>query len=107
MKGDDKWKSMPAPTGTLFDRTEDSTYVREPPFFLDFADTPESLVDIQGARVLAVIGDTMTMDPISPTCGNPVDSPAEKYLLGLCGNDQGLNGNRNGTMASVVMRIRS
>ncbi len=81
-EGDDKWKSMPAPTGTLFDWTEDSTYVREPPFFLDFADTPEPAADIQDARALAVLGDTITTDHISPAGGITVDSPAGKYLAG-------------------------
>ena len=81
-EGDDKWKSMPAPTGTLFDWTEDSTYVREPPFFLDFVDTPEPASDIQDARALAVLGDTITTDHISPAGGITVDSPAGKYLAG-------------------------
>ncbi|QDT31698.1 aconitate hydratase AcnA [Thalassoglobus polymorphus] len=79
-EGDDKWKSMPAPTGTLFDWAADSTYVREPPFFLDFADTPAPLSDIEGARVLAVLGDTITTDHISPAGAIAVNSPAGEYL---------------------------
>ncbi len=79
-EGDDKWKSMPAPTGTLFDWAEDSTYVREPPFFLDFADTPAALSDIEGARALAVLGDTITTDHISPAGAIAVNSPAGEYL---------------------------
>src|SRR5690606_14286352 len=75
-EGDDKWKSMPAPTGTLFDWTEDSTYVREPPFFIDFADTPAPLADIHGARALAVFGDTITTDHISPAGAIIAGSPA-------------------------------
>ena len=81
-EGDDKWKSMPAPTGTLFDWTEDSTYVREPPFFIDFADTPAPLADIHGARALAVFGDTITTDHISPAGAIIAGSPAGEYLLG-------------------------
>ncbi len=57
---------MPAPTGTLFDWCDDSTYVREPPFFIDFADQPAALADIDGARALAVLGDSITTDHISP-----------------------------------------
>jgi aconitate hydratase len=79
-EGDDKWKSMPAPIGTLFDWAEDSTYVREPPFFLDFADTPAPLADIQGARALAVLGDTITTDHISPAGAIAARSPAGEYL---------------------------
>jgi len=81
-EGDDKWKSMPAPTGTLFNWTEDSTYVREPPFFIDFADTPAPLADIHGARALAVFGDTITTDHISPAGAIIAGSPAGEYLLG-------------------------
>ena len=79
-EGDDKWKSMPAPTGTLFEWAEDSTYVREPPFFLDFADTPQPLVDVHEARVLAVLGDTITTDHISPAGAITANSPAGAYL---------------------------
>ncbi|MBT8138239.1 MAG: aconitate hydratase AcnA [Gammaproteobacteria bacterium] len=79
-EGDDKWKSMPAPTGTLFDWTDDSTYVREPPFFIDFPDTPAPLADIHGAHVLAMLGDTITTDHISPAGSIAADSAAGKYL---------------------------
>lgn len=80
-EGDDKWKSMPAPSGTLFDWADDSTYVREPPFFMDFAGTPAAQADIQGARALAVLGDSITTDHISPAGAISVDSPAGEYLL--------------------------
>ncbi len=80
-EGDDTWKSMPAPIGTLFDWTDDSTYVREPPFFIDFPDTPAPLADIQGARALVVLGDTITTDHISPAGAITVDSPAGEYLV--------------------------
>jgi aconitate hydratase len=80
-EGDDKWKSMPAPTGTLFDWAVDSSYVREPPFFIDFAGTPEPLRDIDGARALAVLGDSITTDHISPAGTIGVDSPAGQYLV--------------------------
>ena len=77
--GDEQWKSMPAPTGTLFDWAPDSTYVREPPFFIDFAPQPAALADISGARVLAVLGDSITTDHISPAGAIAADSPAGRY----------------------------
>ena len=82
-EGDEKWQSMPAPTGTLFDWADDSTYVREPPFFIDFAANPAALADIDGARALAVLGDSITTDHISPAGTIGRDSPAGKYLLDL------------------------
>lgn len=80
-EGDDKWKSMPAPTGTLFDWSDDSTYVREPPFFMDFPETPVALADIKQARALAVLGDSITTDHISPAGNITPDSAAGKFLL--------------------------
>jgi aconitate hydratase len=73
---------MPAPTGTLFDWDGDSTYVREPPYFIDFAGAAAPPSDIMRARVLAVLGDSTTTDHISPAGGITVDSPAGKYLVG-------------------------
>jgi aconitate hydratase len=81
-EGDEKWKSMPAPTGTLFAWDGDSTYVREPPYFIEFAGAPAPLSDVTGARALAVLGDSITTDHISPAGGITVDSPAGKYLVG-------------------------
>jgi aconitate hydratase len=81
--GDATWKSMPAPTGTLFAWDAASTYVREPPYFLDFADEPQPPADIIGARALAVLGDSITTDHISPAGSIPVKSPAGQYLLKL------------------------
>jgi aconitate hydratase len=80
-EGDEKWKSMPAPTGTLFDWAGESTYVREPPYFIDFASVPAPISDITGARVLAVLGDSITTDHISPAGSITVDSAAGKYLV--------------------------
>jgi len=81
-EGDDKWKSMPAPTGNMFEWAADSTYVREPPFFIDFAPEPAALTDIEGARVLAVLGDSITTDHISPAGAISANSPAGRYLVG-------------------------
>jgi len=80
-EGDDKWKSMPAPTGTLFEWTADSTYVQEPPFFIDFADKAAAPADIEGACALALLGDSITTDHISPAGAIGADSPAGKYLV--------------------------
>ncbi|MGH8249465.1 MAG: aconitate hydratase AcnA [Steroidobacteraceae bacterium] len=78
--GDERWKDMPAPTGTLFDWDGDSTYVREPSYFID-ASAPASAADVTGARVLAMFGDSLTTDHISPAGSITVDSPAGKYLV--------------------------
>lgn len=80
-EGDEKWQEMPAPTGTLFDWTDDSTYIREPDFFRDLSTDPAALEDISGARVLALLGDSITTDHISPAGAITADSPAGKYLI--------------------------
>lgn len=80
-EGDDKWKSMPAPKGELFNWVGDSTYVREPNFFLDLSPKPAPLTDIEGARALALLGDSITTDHISPAGAITADSPAGKYLI--------------------------
>ncbi|MEQ9568882.1 MAG: aconitate hydratase AcnA, partial [Longimicrobiales bacterium] len=80
-EGDENWKSMPAPTGDMFEWAADSTYVREPPFFLDFAPEPAALTDIDNARVLAVLGDSITTDHISPAGAISADSPAGRHLV--------------------------
>jgi aconitate hydratase len=80
-EGDAKWKSMPAPTGTLFDWDDESIYVREPPYFIDSGRAPAASSDIVGAKVLALLGDSITTDHISPAGGITVDSPAGKYLV--------------------------
>ena len=79
-EGDEKWKSMPAPTGTLFDWDLDSTYVREPPYFLELG-LPAPPSDVAGARVLALFGDSITTDHISPAGAITVNSPAGQYLV--------------------------
>jgi aconitate hydratase len=80
-EGDEHWKTMSAPTGPIFDWDPKSTYVKEPPYFEGFAPTPNALTDIDGARVLAMVGDSVTTDHISPAGSIPVDSPAGKYLI--------------------------
>lgn len=80
-EGDEKWQDMPAPTGTLFEWADDSTYIREPDFFRDLGPDPTPLKDITGARALAVLGDSITTDHISPAGSITADSPAGKYLI--------------------------
>jgi len=80
-EGDEHWKKMSSPTGPIFQWEESSTYVKEPPYFEDFGPEPPVLGDVDGARVLAVLGDSVTTDHISPAGAIPVDSPAGKYLI--------------------------
>jgi aconitate hydratase len=80
-EGDEKWQEMPAPTGTLFQWADDSTYVREPDFFRDLGPAPAPLKDITGARALAVLGDSITTDHISPAGSITGGSSAGKYLI--------------------------
>ena len=80
-EGDEHWRSMAAPTGPIFEWDAASTYVKEPPYFEGFSPRPSPLTDIEGARVLAVLGDSVTTDHISPAGAIPADSPAGRYLV--------------------------
>ncbi len=80
--GDETWRTLPVPEGDLYAWDPNSTYVQEPPFFQDLAPEPTPLADIRGARVLAVLGDSVTTDHISPAGSIPQDSPAGQYLIG-------------------------
>ena len=80
-EGDAHWKSMPVPEGDLYRWDAKSTYIKQPPFFENMPKTPPALADIHGARVLAILGDSVTTDHISPAGSIPVDSPAGKYLI--------------------------
>src|SRR5688572_15383236 len=79
--GDERWQSLQVPTGNLFEWDPDSTYVRKPPFVEGITREPAPLTDIVSSRVLAVIGDSVTTDHISPAGSIPVDSPAGRYLI--------------------------
>jgi aconitate hydratase A / 2-methylisocitrate dehydratase len=81
-EGDERWRSLPVPTGERFEWSDDSTYIRNPPFFENLTHQPAPPKDITGARVLAVLGDSVTTDHISPAGSIPADSPAGKYLIG-------------------------
>jgi aconitate hydratase len=78
--GDERWNSLEVPTGDSFEWDERSTYVRRPPFFDDLTTEPEPLTDIENARVLALLGDSVTTDHISPAGSIKRDGPAAKYL---------------------------
>ncbi|HWV55923.1 MAG TPA: aconitate hydratase AcnA, partial [Longimicrobiales bacterium] len=79
--GDERWRSLPTPEGELFEWSPDSTYVKHPPYFEDMSLEPESVEDPSGLRVLALLGDSITTDHISPAGSIKKDSPAGRYLL--------------------------
>src|SRR6185369_12456953 len=82
-EGDRRWQSLPVPQGERFDWDADSTYIRNPPFFEGLTLQPPAQSDLRGARVLALLGDSVTTDHISPAGSIPADSPAGRYLVGL------------------------
>jgi aconitate hydratase len=79
-EGDENWRGLDTPTGQNFDWQPDSTYVRNPPYFEGMGKSPEAVEDIHGARVLALLGDSVTTDHISPAGSIAKDSPAAAYL---------------------------
>ena len=78
--GDERWRSLPTPTGPTFEWDETSTYVRKPPYFDGMTIETSPVTDIVGARVLAKLGDSVTTDHISPAGNIKADSPAGHYL---------------------------
>ncbi|MCC7031891.1 MAG: aconitate hydratase AcnA [Acidobacteria bacterium] len=79
--GDERWQQLPVPTGDRFAWADDSTYIRRPPFLENLSMTPAPLADITGARALAVLGDSITTDHISPAGSIKADAPAGQYLV--------------------------
>jgi aconitate hydratase len=79
-KGDERWRNLPTPSGSTFEWAEDSTYVRKPPYFDGMSAEPEPVKDISGARVLALLGDSVTTDHISPASSIKPGTPAAQYL---------------------------
>ena len=104
-EGDERWNSLEVPEGERFAWADDSTYVRQPPFFDDLPPEPEPVGDIEGAKVLAVLGDSVTTDHISPAGAIKKDSPAAKYLNehGVENKDFNSYGSRRGNH-EVMMR---
>ncbi|MER1966861.1 aconitate hydratase AcnA [Castellaniella sp. GW247-6E4] len=78
--GDERWRSLTTPEGGIFNWEPDSTYVRHPPYFEGMRRDPDPVADIRGARVLALLGDSVTTDHISPAGSIAKDSPAARYL---------------------------
>ncbi|KTC91417.1 aconitate hydratase AcnA [Fluoribacter dumoffii] len=103
--GSDAWQAMNIPESKTYEWQPDSTYIQHPPFFKDMQAMPEEIRDISGARVLAVFGDNITTDHISPAGSIKADSPAGKYLLskGVAVKDFNSYGSRRGNH-EVMMR---
>jgi aconitate hydratase len=114
--GDDIWRNLDVPTGSLFQWDEQSTYVRRPPYFEGMRPEPGTVGDIEGARCLVILGDSVTTDHISPAGSIKPDSPAGKYLVdhGVERKDFNSYGARRGnhevmvrgTFANVRLRNR-
>ena len=81
LAGDKEWKDIPAPHGEVYAWDKQSTYIQEPPYFESFAPRPGKLADLRGARPLAIFGDSVTTDHISPAGSIKASSPAGKYLV--------------------------
>ncbi len=104
-EGDERWRSLPVPTGDRFEWERDSTYIRRPPFLEDLTPQPAPLHDVTGARLLALLGDSITTDHISPAGSIKADSPAGRYLVehGVQPRDFNWYGARRGNH-EVMMR---
>ncbi len=102
--GDERWRSLPTPTGKTFEWAGDSTYVRKPPYFEGMGTDPSPVTDIEGARVLALLGDSVTTDHISPAGSIKQDSPAGKYLTehGVQRRDFNSYGSRRGNHEVMI-----
>jgi len=104
-EGDEHWQRMAAPTGPSYRWDPGSTYVQEPPYFENLSPTPPPVEDLNGARVLVMVGDSVTTDHISPAGNIPQDSPAGRYLVeqGVARPDFNSYGARRGNH-EVMMR---
>jgi aconitate hydratase len=115
-RGDERWRTLPVPEGDLYTWDERSTYVKNPPYFLDMRVEPPPVAAITKARVLLVLGDSITTDHISPAGSIKKDSPAGRYLIerGVGPGDFNSYGARRGndevmvrgTFANVRLRNR-
>jgi aconitate hydratase len=103
--GDAKWRALPVPEGDLYAWDEKSTYIKNPPYFENMAAKPVALADLHGLRAVAVLGDSVTTDHISPAGSIQPDSPAGKYLIahGVQPKDFNSYGARRGNH-EVMMR---
>jgi aconitate hydratase len=102
--GDDTWRTLPVPEGELFAWDPESTYVRRPPYFDDMPREPQPVEDIDGARCLVLLGDSVTTDHVSPAGAIRPDSPAGKYLVehGVARKDFNSYGSRRGNHEVMV-----
>ncbi len=102
--GDEQWTSLPTPSGDIFEWDPDSTYVRKPPYFDGMGVSPEPVTDVSGARVLALLGDSVTTDHISPAGAIKADSPAGEYLAshGVSRRDFNSYGSRRGNHEVMI-----
>ena len=103
-KGDDRWRNLPTPEGKTFDWNPDSTYVRKPPYFDGMPAKPVPVGDIAGARVLALLGDSVTTDHISPAGSIKPGTPAAQYLdeHGVGQKDYNSYGSRRGNHEVMI-----
>jgi len=103
-QGDDRWRGLPVPKGETYSWEKDSTYIRRAPYFDDMTLQPAPVEDIRNARVLAVLGDSVTTDHISPAGSIKKDSPAGKYLIdhGVKPADFNSYGSRRGNHEVMV-----
>lgn len=103
-EGDERWKSLPTPDGDVFEWNEQSTYVRRPPYFDGMTLELTPVKDIEGARVLAALGDSVTTDHISPAGSIKADSPAGRYLTahGIERKDFNSYGSRRGNHEVMI-----
>jgi aconitate hydratase len=103
-EGDARWRSLATPEGDLFAWDDSSTYVKNPPYFVGMPATPPPVAEITGARVLAVLGDSITTDHISPAGSIKVQSPAGHYLIehGVAAADFNSYGSRRGNHEVMV-----
>ena len=103
--GDETWQALPIPSGDRFDWEDQSTYIKQPPFFQDMPREPQPLKNIPGMRVLALLGDSVTTDHISPAGSIPQQEPSGDYLIaqGVEPRDFNSFGSRRGNH-EVMMR---
>ncbi|MBF6463694.1 aconitate hydratase [Nocardia beijingensis] len=103
-RGDERWRSLPTPEGKTFEWDAESTYVRKPPYFEGMPQTPEPVTDIKGARVLALLGDSVTTDHISPAGNIKPGTPAAQYLEanGVERKDYNSYGSRRGNHEVMI-----
>lgn len=104
-EGDSNWKALNVPSGNLYQWNGDSTYIANPPYFVNMGVVPDKVTEIQGARCLAVLGDSITTDHISPAGSIKKESPAGQYLMarGVTPKDFNQYGARRGHH-DVMMR---